>query len=104
MSRSEGQLTISDLHHLDDHDETAANEVLDGGARYRPSTDPTPTTDDSTATSGIDPECRGCGGHVSRRYVRVMGVDGRVHACPDCADTTAIENGAAAGRERRDTL
>lgn len=73
--------------------------ALQGGARYGRR----PTTSDDQERN-INTSCQNCDGHVSRRYVRVNGVNGTVHACPGCADTSALLNGAAAGRERRETL
>lgn len=30
------------------------------------------------------PECQSCGGHVTRDFVRVFGVDGEVYGCTKC--------------------
>lgn len=79
--------------------EQAREEALEGGARYRQI-----ARDQSEGTPAIDQYCTDCGGHVSRKYVKVNGVDGQIHACPDCSDTSERLNGAAAGRERRGTL
>lgn len=40
--------------------------------------------------------CGNCGGHVSRRFVRVLGVNGEVNRCPRCADQGELARGAAA--------
>lgn len=42
--------------------------------------------------------CEACGGTVSRKFVRVFGDNaGRVHACHNCVDMSAVARGAAAG-------
>jgi hypothetical protein len=42
--------------------------------------------------------CEACESRVSRQFVRVFGDNaGRVHACPACAEMTAVARGAAAG-------
>lgn len=96
------QVTLADAtEDVDDTDpvEEARESALEGGARYRQT-----ARDRSESTPTIDTECKGCGSHVGRQYVRVMGLNGEVHACPQCADTTEVLNGAAAGRHRRETL
>jgi DNA-directed RNA polymerase subunit RPC12/RpoP len=47
-------------------------------------------------------ECLACGAQVTPRFARVCGDNNDdVHACPNCASTTAVINGAAArGVER----
>lgn len=58
------------------------------GAAYRQ------TARDTTASSpDPDTECQGCQGHVSRRFVRVFGVDGQVWDCPQCASARDIMGG-----------
>lgn len=79
--------------------ERARAEALEGGHRYRQV-----ARDHTGETWSIDQYCQNCGGHVSRDYVRVHGVRGKIHACPECTDHSAIFRGAAAGDERRDTL
>lgn len=99
MSKPEsarGQLTIDDLHTLEQTqpDDTAEKErarqkALEGGARYRQV-----SRDQPSSTPSIDQECV-CGSHVSQQFVRVFGVDGTVHGCPECTDASAIYRGAA---------
>lgn len=42
------------------------------------------------------PTCTHCGGHVSKEYVRVNGIDGTVDVCPNCrADQTTRVGGGS---------
>ena len=40
-------------------------------------------------------ECRGCGHHVSVEFVRSLGNNGKVYACPHCVTLSALKDGAA---------
>ena len=41
------------------------------------------------------PECAECGGHVTRDYVRVFGLEGEVDGCPHCMSYREIQAGDA---------
>lgn len=43
------------------------------------------------------PTCEDCGGHVSRQYARVMGLNGAVQGCPDCKTKSEMFEGAGVG-------
>lgn len=56
-------------------------------------------TPDTTAQN----QCSRCGGHVDENFRRVFGDNqGRVHACLNCADKTALAE-AATERDQRDS-
>jgi hypothetical protein len=42
-------------------------------------------------------ECANCGAYVTDRFVRVFGLDGTAHRCPECDTWVRIEEGSAAG-------
>lgn len=44
------------------------------------------------------PECQECGNHVSENFIRVFGVDGEVHGCPECKSQSSTRE--FAGLER----
>lgn len=74
--------------------EAQRQAALEGGARYSKPTGRVTTEDPATSP---ETTCQ-CGAHVSDAFARVFaGDDGRVHACPECADGAAIMRGAAAG-------
>jgi len=37
------------------------------------------------------PDCENCGRHVTSDFLRVFGVDGEVHGCPNCTTTANIQ-------------
>lgn len=39
------------------------------------------------------PACSDCGGDVTRDFVRVFGIDGEVHGCPDCSTYRELHDG-----------
>jgi hypothetical protein len=54
----------------------------------------------SFALSFSDPNtCETCGAHVSDRFVKVFGVGGTAHRCPECDTWVRIHEGSAAGRD-----
>lgn len=91
-------------------DEATSREQQRRAAIQRDAPDRTTRYQDPPAAPGRDTpdgihrECKGCGGHVGQRFVRVMGHGGRVYACPGCADSRQLQDGAAAGFERRTML
>ena len=42
------------------------------------------------------PECEVCGGHVTRRFVRVFGYEGEVYGCPECRTFSDLVEGSGA--------
>lgn len=36
------------------------------------------------------PECSECGGHVTSDFVRVFGIDGEIHGCPNCTANAQV--------------
>ncbi|MFC4438518.1 MULTISPECIES: DUF7563 family protein [Natrialbaceae] len=40
------------------------------------------------------PSCDDCGEYVTRDFIRVFGVDGKVHGCPHCATYRELQDGA----------
>jgi hypothetical protein len=56
-----------------------------------------------TATD-VNRRCSRCGSAVSRRFVRVFGLDDSVHGCLDCLPRNRLSSGEAARRsdERRE--
>lgn len=54
---------------------------------------------DQDRMSGIDRNCRNCGGHVTPRFARVMGDnEDQVFACPDCQGFRELSEGAGAAQ------
>ncbi|WP_306059951.1 DUF7563 family protein [Natronococcus wangiae] len=39
------------------------------------------------------PICGDCGEYVTRDFIRVFGVDGEVHGCPDCTTYRELYDG-----------
>ncbi|WP_096388796.1 DUF7563 family protein [Halopenitus persicus] len=54
-------------------------------------------------TSSTDPNrrCRRCGAAVSRRFIRVFGVEDEVHGCLGCLHRDQLSNGEAAKESDR---
>ncbi|TYL37847.1 hypothetical protein CV102_14020 [Natronococcus pandeyae] len=44
------------------------------------------------------PTCADCGEYVTRDFVRVFGVDGEVHGCPDCTTYRELQDGGGVDR------
>lgn len=42
------------------------------------------------------PKCQNCGGHVTTDFIRVFGVDGEAHSCPECSTYSNLKEGAGA--------
>lgn len=70
------------------HDDDAEWKRLQEGARYRQT-----ARDNAPRDPSIDTECQGCQGHVTKRFVRVFGVDGQVSVCPECSTNREITGG-----------
>lgn len=41
------------------------------------------------------PTCSDCDAYVSRDFIRVFGVDGEVHGCPNCMTYRDLQEGGA---------
>lgn len=72
-------------------------ENIDGAA-YRGRNGRAPTEEDEGSDNVVETTCEECGGRVSKRYARVQGLRGRVHACPNCTTEESLLKGAAAGQ------
>lgn len=44
------------------------------------------------------PECAECGKYVTQDFVRVFGIEGEVHGCPDCMTQRELSDGDASSR------
>lgn len=59
---------------------------------------------DRSQTTDRNRRCHGCNAPVSRRFVRVFGVDGTVHGCLECLTRTELAVGmGAVGTEELST-
>lgn len=48
------------------------------------------------------PECKGCGGFVTRDFIRVFGTNEReVFACPECVGFSGLDRGEAANPDEQ---
>ena len=48
------------------------------------------------------PTCGNCDAYVTRDFVRVFGIDGEVHACPNCTTHRELSDGRGADRGAED--
>ncbi|WP_425498434.1 DUF7563 family protein [Natrinema soli] len=42
------------------------------------------------------PECDECGGFVTQDFIRVFGIEGEVHGCPNCMTRRELSDGDGA--------
>jgi len=57
---------------------------------------------DKASSTDVNRRCNRCGAAVSRRFVRVFGVEGTVHGCLDCLPRNELASGDAAKRDPGD--
>lgn len=79
-------------------DQPTLNEFVDASRPQNARTKPPAWTEMDTDTEN---QCQQCGGHVSNRFIRVMGDEnGLVHACHACESSATLPRAAAGVDDR----